>query len=107
MMGLTLRIKSTDFSKFAGYYHTDNTYEQNNDWLNGYIRLYLTRDDIDYFQVECEHNVPMHTIAYICDRVGHKHFIKTEFDQGNIKDKKYWLCFYKEDEKKVDENECK
>ena len=99
MTDLTLRIKSSDFSNFAGYYHTDESHKKHNKRLNEYISLYLSNDNIKYFQIECDNGVRIHTIAYICERVDKKHFIKTEFAEKS-RENKYYLCFYKEDKKK-------
>lgn len=99
MADLVLRIKSSDFSDFAGYYYTDESHKKHNEELNEYINLFLSNDNIRYFQVECDKGVRMHTIAYICERVDEKHFIKTEFAE-KVRDNKYILCFYKEDKKK-------
>ena len=97
MAELKLRIKSSDFSTFAGFYHTDTTYEENNEILNEYIQLYKSNEKIRYFQIECDRSLSMHTIAYICHRVDEAYFIKTDFE-GEVKNYKYWLCFYKDDE---------
>lgn len=95
MAELILRIKSSDFSEFAGYYHTDGSYTKNNEVLNEYIRLYKTNDDIRYLQIECDRHFSIDTIAYVCNQVDEKYFIKTDF-LGNNKENKYWLCFHKE-----------
>lgn len=99
MADLTLRIKSSDFSNFAGYYHTDETHKKHNEKLNEYINLYLSNDNIKYFQIECDNSVRVHTIAYICERVDKKHFIKTELAEKS-RNNKYYLCFYKDNIKK-------
>lgn len=96
MEDLIIRIKSNDFSAFSGYYYTNDSYTQNNEKLNEYIRLYKETDCIKYFQIECGKDFPMHCIAYICDRIGEKYFINTEHSKDNISNKTYWLCFYKE-----------
>lgn len=95
MAELIIRIKSSDFSECAGYYHTDESYTKNNEVLNEYIRLYKTNDDIKYLQIECDRHVSIDTIAYICNQVDEKYFIKTDFADKN-KENKYRLCFYKE-----------
>ena len=95
MTELIIRIKSSDFSEFAGYYHTDESYTKNNEVLNDYIRLYKTNDDIRCLQIECDRHFSIDTIAYICNQIDEKYFIKTDFS-GNNKENKYWLCFYKE-----------
>lgn len=94
---LVIRIKDTDFSKFAGYYYTNSSYTENNDYLNAYIKLYKKNENIKYLQIECDRSFPMHTIAYIVDRVDENYFIKTDHDIDEIKENKYWLCFYKGD----------
>lgn len=99
MADLTVRIKNSDFSNFAGYYYTDESHKKHNEELNEYINLFKTNDNIRYFQVECDNDVRMHTIAFICENVNEKHFIKTEFAERS-RDNKYLLCFYKEDKKK-------
>lgn len=93
---LTLRIKDSDFSTFAGYYYTSSNYEENNEVLNSYIKLYKTTSQLKYFQVECDRNCSMHTIAYIINQVDEKYFIRT-VHEDTAKNNKYWLCFYKED----------
>lgn len=95
MAELTIRIKSSDFSEFAGYYHTDESHTKHNEILNDYIKLYKTNDDIRCLQIECDRHFSIDTIAYICNQIDEKYFIKTDFS-GNHKENKYWLCFYKE-----------
>lgn len=95
MAELIIRIKNSDFSEFAGYYYTDKSYIKNNEVLNEYIRLYKTNDDIKYLQIECDRNFSIDTIAYICNQVDEKYFIKTDFADNN-KENKHWLCFCKE-----------
>lgn len=95
MAELIVRIKDSDFSDFAGYYYTDESYTKNNERLNEYIKLYKTNDDIKYLQIECERDFPMHTIAYICNEIDEKYFIKTVHDISNNGNNRYWLCFYK------------
>ena len=92
MAELKLRIKSSDFSTFAGFYHTDSSYKKHNETLNEYTKLYKSNNDIKYFQIECDRGLPMHTIAYICHKVNEKYFIETDF-AGKSKENKYWLCF--------------
>lgn len=94
---LIVRISEEDFSTFAGYYYTDSNYSKNNEVLNEYITLYRTTPAIKYLHIECEHDLSIHTIAYICNQIGEKYFIKTDFaGEGDPKKNKYWLCFYKE-----------
>ena len=100
---LIIRIKNDDFSIFSGYYYTDNTYTQNNEILNEYINLYKYSDNIKYLQIECDRNFPMHTIAYICDRIDEKYFIKVDHEE-NIQDNKYWICFYKSKVEEIENN---
>jgi hypothetical protein len=95
MAELIVRIKDSDFSNFAGYYYTDGSYTKNNEQLNEYIKLYKTNDNIKYLQIECERHFPIHTLAYICNQIEEKYFIKTDFAEES-KDNKYWLCFHKE-----------
>lgn len=95
MAELIVRIKDSDFSNFAGYYYTDESYTKNNEQLNEYIELYKTNDNIKYLQIECERHFPIHTLAYICNQIEEKYFIKTDFAEES-KDNKYWLCFRKE-----------
>ena len=95
MAELIVRIKNTDFSSFAGYYHTDKSYTKNNEVLNDYIKLYKTNDDIKYLQIECERHFSIDAIAYICNQIEENYFIKTEFSEKS-NENKYWLCFYKE-----------
>lgn len=109
--GLIIRINNYDFSIFSGYYNTNSSYTQNNEILNEYIKLYKTNDNIKYLQIECDRNFPMHTIAYICNQIEEKYFIKTDHKE-DVKDNKYWLCFYKskareEAEAKLKESESK
>ena len=95
MAELKLMVDSREFDRFAGYKHTDNKHEKYNETLNDYIRLYKSNGDIRYLQIECEENLSMHTIAYICERVKEKYFIRVDFAESS-KDNRYWLCFYKE-----------
>ena len=97
---LIVRIKDGDFSSFSGYYYTDSTHTENNEKLNAYIQLYKTTDSIKYFQIECRDHFPMHTIAYIINKIDEDYFIQTEFDLDDVKKKRYWLCFYKGDKNK-------
>ena len=92
---LKLIVDSREFGDFAGYKYTDSKHEQNNEKLNAYIRLYKSNGDIKYLQIECEANLSMHTIAYICEKVNEKYFIRVDFEESS-KDNRYWLCFYKE-----------
>lgn len=39
---LILRIQDSDFSEFAGYYYTTHDYQEGNEALNAYIKLYKT-----------------------------------------------------------------
>lgn len=96
---LILRIKDSDFSDFAGYYYTTPNYEEGNEALNAYIKLYKTTPQLKYFQIECDRSFSMHTIAYIINQVNEDYFIKTEHDIDNVKKNKYWLCFSKGDKK--------
>ena len=96
---LVLRIKSSDFSEFAGFYHTNENFKEHNEVLNEYIKLYKENNNIKYFHIECDRSTPMHTIAYICHEVGEKYFIGTDFVTDNVKDYVYRLCFYKETHK--------
>ena len=95
MNNLTLRISNKDFSTFAGFDYTDGSYERNNEELNEYIELYKKTEKFKYLQIECDRNLSMHTIAYICHRVAEKYFIKIDFEPE--KDNKYYLFFAKED----------
>lgn len=92
---LKLIVDSREFGSFAGFKHTDNKYEKNNERLNEYIKLYSSSGDIKYLQIECGENLPMHTIAYICERVKEKYFIRVDYG-NSVEDKRYWLCFYKD-----------
>ena len=46
---LILRIEDSDFSEFAGYYYTTPDYQENNEALNAYIKLYKTTPQLKYF----------------------------------------------------------
>lgn len=92
---LKLIVDGREFGRFAGYYHTDSKHEKFNEVLNEYIRVYKSNADFKYFQIECDHEMPMHTIAYICERVNEKYFINVDF-ANRAKDHRYWLCFYKD-----------
>ncbi len=96
---LILRIKDSDFSDFAGYYHTSSDHRECNEVLNAYIELYKTTPQLKYFHIECKKDFCMHTLAYIINRVNEKYFIQTEPDD-NVQKNKYWLCFYKGDKEK-------
>ena len=90
---MILRIHSNDFSTFAGFQHN---VEDKNEKLDKYIELFLTTNDLKYFQVRLSNCTTADTIAYIVHKVDLKHFIKTEFNiDGSVKE--HWLCFYKED----------
>lgn len=90
---MTLRIYSNDFSTFAGFQHN---IENKNEELDKYIKLFLTTNDLKYFQVRLANCTTADTIAYIVHKVDLKHFIKTDFNiDGSVKE--HWLCFYKED----------
>ena len=90
---MTLRIHSNDFSTFAGFQHD---VEDKNEKLDKYIKLFLTTNDLKYFQVRLSNSTTADTIAYIVHKVDLKHFIKTDFNiDGSVKE--HWLCFYKED----------
>lgn len=92
---MVLRINSNDFSCFAGFKHTDKTWQKHNEELNEYINLFLTNDKIRYFQVRLADETNADTIAYITHKVDLKHYIKTDFKLDGSKT--HWLCFYKED----------
>ena len=94
MPDLTIRIKSSYLSDFAVYYYTDDSYTKNNEQLNEYISLYKSNDNIRCLQIECDRDVTIDTIAYICNQVDENYFIRTDFST-NSKDKTHWLCFYK------------
>ena len=89
---MTLRIHSNDFSTFAGFQHD---VEDQNEKLDKYIKLFLTTNDLKYFQVRLANCTTADTIAYIVHKVDLKHFIKTDFNIDGSKE--HWLCFYKED----------
>ena len=90
---MILRIYSNDFSTFAGFQHYS---EDKNVELDKYIKLFLTTDDLKYFQIRLANCITADTIAYIVHKVDLKHFIKTDFNiDGSVKE--HWLCFYKED----------
>lgn len=95
MIELKLTVDSREFGSFAGYKYTDSKHEKNNEILNEYIKLYKSNSDIRYLQIKCEETLSMHTIAYICERVNEKYFIRVDFGDSS-KDNQYWLCFYKE-----------
>ena len=97
---LILRIQDSDFSEFAGYYYTTHDYQEGNEALNAYIKLYKTTPQLKYFQIECSRDCCIHTLAYIINQVDENYFIKTYHDMDNVKKSKYWLCFYKGDKKK-------
>lgn len=103
MAELKLKIDNRDFSTFAGFYYTDSSFTENNEQLDEYIKLYKGNKDIKYFQIQCERNVEIHTIAYIIEQVKEKYFIRTDFEDG-VKNYKYWLCFYKEDKEEGETN---
>ena len=92
---LKLIVDSRDFGSFAGFKYTDDKYKKNNERLNEYIKLYSSNADIKYLQIECGENLPMHTIAYICEKVKEKYFIRVDYG-NSVEDKRYWLCFYKD-----------
>lgn len=96
---MILRIKDSDFSKFAGYKYTSSDC---NTKLDKYINLFNENYDIHYFQIEDKtgNSLDFHTICYIKDHL-HPYdktkvgmFTKTEMDV-NGKIEGYCLCFYK------------
>lgn len=88
---MILRIKSTDFSCFAGYrskkYNTE---------LDKYIDLYKNNEDINSFQIESDHNsLSFEQVCYIREKLKeNKMFTKIDFDDDGDPIR-YWLCFHK------------
>lgn len=89
---MTLRIKSSDFSCFAGMKYQN----PENKELDEYINIFKENDNLTAFQIEdrCG-NMDFDVVCYC-----HKQlkdcgmFTKVEYDD-NGKILGYWLCFYK------------
>lgn len=92
---MKLRIKTTDFSGFAGMRWD----RPENKELDEYINIFKANDNLTAFQIEDEHGqMEFHIVCYCCERLrGCDIFSKVERDDnGNILS--YWLCFHKVEE---------
>lgn len=89
---MILRIKSTDFSEFAGMRYD----KQHNKELDEYLNIFKSNDDITAFQIEDKcGNMNFDVVCYCCEKLkGCIMFTKVEYDD-NGKILGYWLCFYK------------
>ena len=89
---MTLRIKSTDFSEFAGMRYD----KPHNEELDEYINIFKYNDNITAFQIEDEcGNMDFDVVCYCHEQLKDcGMFTKVEYnDDGKIRS--YWLCFYK------------
>lgn len=93
---MILRIKTTDFSTFAGYrYMTSDCNKE----LDKYIELFNNNPDFRFLQIEdtTGNNLNFHTVCYISDKIHSIGEMYTETERG--KDGKiscYRLCFCRE-----------
>ena len=69
---MTLRIHSNDFSTFAGFHYN---VEDKNEQLDKYIKLFLTTNDLKYFQIRLAYCTTADTIAYIVHKVDMVYFL--------------------------------
>lgn len=91
---MTLRIKTSDFSDFAGYAHG---YDKNTE-LNNYIYTFKTNSYFSRFEIESDYNgLDISQIAYIQDNLPKcKMRIKSKLDDdGCGKNGLFTLCFTK------------
>lgn len=92
-LNLIMRADVRDFSPFFGYaYNLDN-----NKSIDETIDIFLKTNSYKYLQIESTYNdLHIHQIAYISNKLPDCNmFIKTEFDDDNLRDNKYKLCFVK------------
>ena len=95
---MVLRIKTSDFSSFAGYAHG---YDKNTE-LDKYITTFKSNSYFSRFEIESEYNgLDISQIAYIQDRLPEcKLRIKSKLDDdGCGKNGVFTLCFTKIDDK--------
>lgn len=103
---MILRIKTVDFSPFAGYNNSQEDGEDFNKILDEYISVFKSNPLFILFYIEEDKSRRLYfdTICYIADKIGHKDelgrkikmFTRTEKDDDG-KPLKYYLCFTKED----------
>lgn len=89
---MVLRIKTTDFSEFAGMRYT----HPKNKELDEYINIFKTNDNLTTFQIEDKcGTMELDLICYCQEKLKNcGMFTKVEYnDDGKILG--YWLCFYK------------
>lgn len=91
---MIMRIKSTDFSNFAGmrWEHPDNII------LDKYLKAFKENPDFHYFQVEDQQGImDFDVVCYIAEQLKNCNmFTKVDRDD-NGKILLYWLCFYKKE----------
>lgn len=90
---MTLRIKSSDFSCFAGMRH--NCPE--NKELDEYIKIFKENANLTAFQIEDKSgNMDFDVVCYCREKLGKGYGMSTRVeydDDGKIEG--YWLCFWK------------
>lgn len=90
---MTLRIKSSDFSCFAGMRHTHTENKE----LDEYINIFKDNANLTAFQIEDKcGNMNFDIVCYCCKQLEKicGMFTRVEYnDDGKILG--YWLCFYK------------
>lgn len=89
---MTLRIKSSDFSCFAG---TRHDHPENNE-LDEYINIFKENANLTAFQIEDKcGNMDFDIVCYCHEQLKDcGMFTKVEYnDDGKVLG--YWLCFYK------------
>lgn len=89
---MIMRIKSSDFSVFAGLKY-DCT---ENETLDKYINVFKENPDFCFFQVEDETgDMAFDLVCYICEKLKDcKMFTRVDRDDDG-KIMSYWLCFAK------------
>lgn len=91
-MKMVLRIKSTDFSEFAGMRFNNS---QNKE-LDEYINIFISNSNLTAFQIEDDGQMNFDIVCYINNKLKNcRMFTKIDYDDGGNA-VKYWLCFYKE-----------
>ena len=89
---MMLRIKSTDFSDFAGFRYSD----PQNQELDEYINIFKANNNLTSFQIEDKTGqMNFDVVCYMAEHLKEcKMFTKIDYDDnGNIL--AYWLCFTK------------
>lgn len=92
---MTLRIKSSDFSCFAGMRH----HPSENKELDEYIKIFKENANLTAFLIEDKSgNMDFDVVCYCREQLKNGYGMSTRVeydDDGKIKG--YWLCFWKEE----------